>query len=147
MPTTIRAMDNRLNKLQRVGRFFDVALSRIAHSSRAFVAGSWTLLGSKQIFNVLVGLLLVVLVYIGQQAFIAQRHLSAIAEAQQVSGYAVMRQMQAMGWTNQPAPAATATSAPQTIAPELLEANSGNGSGNGQSHTVSAAKSSQPPGK
>ncbi|HEX3132822.1 MAG TPA: hypothetical protein VHX44_04475 [Planctomycetota bacterium] len=112
-----------MNIAQHVGAVALGFATRLSARLRAAGTACWGLIGSRQVFHGLVAAGLVVLAYAGQQAFFIQRYLGAIAEAQQISSYATMRHLQALGWTPAgTAPAAAAPSAtPHTIDPSLLE--------------------------
>ncbi len=115
--------------LGRPGGTLARLLAGMAAAFREGIVATWNLAGSGQVLNLL--LLSVVLLggFVAQRVERIERHLDSVAEAQRITGFAVMKQLQALGLAPHEgkddkagAPAGAAQAAPAPIDPTLLEA-------------------------
>ena len=96
---------------------------------REGIVTTWNLAGSGQVLNLLLLSVVLLAGFMAQRMERIERHLDSVAEAQRITGFAVMKQLQALGLAPHEgkdgdqggAPAGAARPAPGPIDPALLE--------------------------
>ncbi len=105
-------------------------LTGMVAAFREGIITTWNLVGSTQVLNLLLLAAVLLAGFMAQRMERIERHLDSVAEAQRITGFAVMKQLQALGLAPHEgkdgdkggAPAGAAQPAPSPIDPELLEA-------------------------
>ena len=123
LPAATRAA---LPALRRSVSILKPIAARLAAGFRDGLTTTWRTIGSGQVLNLVLAALVLLAGFMAQRVERIERHLDGVAEAQRITGFAVMKQLQALGLAPKDGDAGKPPSpAPAPIDPALLEGHPG----------------------